>query len=372
MPYHLKEVLRRAGLFLLRASGTLAPSEQPTLDRLYRDFLGREVDPSGREAFGRFLENGGTPTDVALALVRSEEFVNRLLRENTSLPDIRQERPEAFRQALAGGHSVPVFEAKSPADFDWMESKILENGYYEVPGVWSFEVNVDKRLTAGMLAPLAGDGALEIGCSNGSLLVALSELGVRAEGVEISRLAIAKADAGIRARIHTGDLLTLPPLGPYDLVIGLDIFEHLNPNRLDAYLAALARSLHPGGFLYGNIPAIGHDPVFGTICPAYLDEWQPNVAAGELFSLLEVDERGYPIHGHLAWAPSAWWEKKYSAAGFQRERGIEEALHRKYGNLLQKYTPGRLAFFVFSFQRDDARVGRVIGEIERRPVAVRG
>ena len=71
-------------------------------------------------------------------------------------------------------------------------------------------------------------------------------------------------------RIHQGDLLTLPLAGPFDLVYGLDIFEHLNPNRLDDYLARVAALLADGGYLYAALPAFGDDPVFGLVFPMYL------------------------------------------------------------------------------------------------------
>jgi predicted TPR repeat methyltransferase len=44
--------------------------------------------------------------------------------------------------------------------------------------------------------------ALELGCAAGAVLAALDDLGVCAKGVEISSMAIGRADERVRARIH--------------------------------------------------------------------------------------------------------------------------------------------------------------------------
>ena len=83
----------------------------------------------------------------------------------------------------------------------------------------------------------------------------------------------------VRDRIHLGDLLDLDLPTDYDLVFGLDIFEHLNPNRLDKYLAAIHERLVDGGVLFAVVPAFGTDAVFGEAFPLYLDEWQADLDA---------------------------------------------------------------------------------------------
>jgi hypothetical protein len=37
-----------------------------------------------------------------------------------------------------------------------------------------------------------------------------------------------------------GPAASADPRRGYDLIFGLDVFEHLNPNRLDAYIVRLA------------------------------------------------------------------------------------------------------------------------------------
>jgi hypothetical protein len=243
--------------------------------------------------------------------------------------------------------SILVFDAASPADYDWLESSIISNGYYEQPGVWILEVDFDKRLVAEMIAAFAPSAALELGTAAGAVLECLDDLGIKAEGVEISAMAIAKAAERVRPRIHQGDLLALDLSSKYDLVFGLDVFEHLNPNKLDAYIARLSQITRDDGFLFCNIPAFGEDAVFGTVFPYYVDGWMQEADAGGLLRTLHVEETGYPIHGHLTWASAPWWGRRFEAAGFRREVDIERAFHGKYDGYMTKRSPARRAYFVF-------------------------
>jgi hypothetical protein len=262
------------------------------------------------------------------------------------------------------GQPILVFEAAGPADYDWLEAQIVQNGYYERPGVWNFGVDVDKRVMAEIVASFDPERALELGCAAGAVIECLEDLGVRAEGIEISAMAIARASSSVRSRIHTGDLLALDLPTSYDVVFGLDVFEHLNPNRIDAYAEHLAAITRAGGYLFCNIPAFGPDPIFGTVFPLYLDRWRREAEAGRHFSTLHVDDLGYPLHGHLIWADTTWWARRFEAQGFGREVEIERALHRKYDVYMDKRSRARKAYYVFSKQIDVATSRSVVERIE--------
>ncbi|MGH7319511.1 MAG: class I SAM-dependent methyltransferase [Candidatus Rokuibacteriota bacterium] len=248
------------------------------------------------------------------------------------LPDLRASRPGDYGESamLWSGEPLHTFTAQSPEDFDWLERMILENGFYERERIWGPEVNHDKRAIAEIVAAFAPARALEVGCNSGPVLQALEELDVYCEGVEISGLAIARAARGIRDRIHAGDLLGLDLVGRFDVVFGLDIFEHFNPNRLHDYLAKIAALLEDGGYLFAAIPAFSDDPVFGLVFPVYIREWYTEIGLGRHFRLIHVDDQGYPMNGHLIWADSLWWVTQFRQHGFHREEMIEHALHDKY------------------------------------------
>ncbi|MGH9411069.1 MAG: class I SAM-dependent methyltransferase [Vicinamibacterales bacterium] len=257
-----------------------------------------------------------------------------------------------------------VFNAALPSDFDWMEQQIISNKYYEAPGVWVFDADADKRLLAEMAACFAPARSLDLGCASGAVIECLEDLGITAEGVEISEMAIARAADRVRPRLHHGDLLSLDLAPGFDLVMGFDVFEHLNPNKLPAYLSRLAALMVEGAFLFCNIPAFGIDPVFGVIFPHYLDAWQRNSAEGRPFAQLHCDDLGYPIHGHLVWADSAWWAEQCASVGLTRETDVERAFHGKYDAHMKRHAPARLSYFVFSKQATAERRTELIQRIE--------
>jgi hypothetical protein len=347
--------------FLNRLKARFSPvleSDTAFIEAAFVEILGRPADPDGLNHYRRVLRDGLGRTAVLLDIMRSEESRAKLQPPpSSSLPDLRRLRPERYGAAIdrTNGDTIPVFEAETASDVDWLERAIIEHGYYETPGVWVLDVDADKRVVAEIIAGFAPARALELGCAAGAVLQCLLDYGVVAEGVEISAMAIARAPENVRGRIHHGDLLSLElaagPAGPpagYDLIFGLDVFEHLNPNRLDAYILRLAGLLDDGGFLFCNIPAFGEDPVFGTVFPLYLDRWQDDAAAGRPFSTLHVDQLGYPIHGHLTWADARWWQQQFERRGFHREPGIERALHAKYDRHMRRRSPARCAYFVFA------------------------
>jgi SAM-dependent methyltransferase len=346
-------------------------SDRVFVEEAYRAILEREADQDGLRFYTGLLREGHSRTAVLLSLARSEEFTSRLA-ARPAAPDIRHLRPSSYHADVDTRSGAPllVFEEQAAEGFDWLEAMILEHDYYERQGVWGFDVDVDKRVMAEAVAALGPRSTLELGCASGAVLRCLAERGVEAEGVEISRMALAKAPPEIRPRIHAGDLLQLDLPGPYDVVFGLDVFEHLNPNRLDAYLARVAALTRAGGHVFANIPAFGADPVFGTVFPYYLSGWAEDAAAGRVFSKLQVDEEGFPLHGHLVWADWAWWVGRFERQGLRRETEIEAALHRRYDSYLEKRSPARRSFFVFSKEGSAARAQALAAAIAAAPSTV--
>lgn len=342
-------------------------SDRTFLERAYREILGREIDQDGYDYYAKALREGHSRTAVLLGLVRSDEFTSRLAPPAPAIKAIRPFRTTQYAddEDRLNRTPVAVFTVREDADFDWLERMILENGYYERPGVWNFGIDTDKRVMAEILAAFGPQRALELGCASGAVVLCLHELGVAAEGVEISRLALERARPEIRGRIHAGDLLELALPGPYDLVFGLDIFEHLNPNRLDAYLARLVELMGPGGYLFANVPAFGDDPVFGPVFPVYLRGWTEG-----RFARIPVDEPGYPLHGHLIWADTGWWVARFEAQGLRRETSIEAALHRKYDTYMDKRSRARKAYYVFSKGNVEARTQAIVERVGTGPSRV--
>ena len=236
-------------------------SDTAFIETAYYEILGRRPDLDGLNHYRRVLRDGLGRTAMLLEILRSEEFRSKLEKSAAALrlPDLRQQRPERYASAIdrTNTQRIPVFDVESLSDFDWLESAIIDNGYYENPGVWVLDVDADKRVVAEMIAAFAPTRPLELGCAAGAVLECLQDAGIAAEGVEISSMAIARASPRVRERIHQGDVLTLALGRDYDMVFGLDVFEHLNPNRMDEYLSRLDQITTPGAFAFCNIPAFG-------------------------------------------------------------------------------------------------------------------
>ncbi len=325
-------------------------ADTAVLSRIWRELLQRDLDESGKRHWLQAMRNGLTSADVAIAVARSEEYTNRIAAEQFFLPDLRELRPDNYREVQIGGPDdcLSVFEAREPADFDWLEQAILDNGYYNKPGIWMNEINLDKKVMAEIIAAFSPERPLELGCSTGGVLKCLLDLGIRGEGLEISSRAKRDAYPEVRDSIHLGDLLTAELTAGYDLIFGLDVFEHLNPNRLVDYLKSIGKVLSADGWLFCNIPAFGNDEVFGEVFPLQIPSWKRDSSNNRPFADLHVDENGYPMHGHLIWAGSAWWVQQFELAGFHRQPDVERALHGKYDRFFETHAPARKSFFVFS------------------------
>lgn len=351
-------------------------SDTRFVEEAYRQILGRNADLDGLNHYRRILREGVGRTAVLLDIMRSDEFTSRLTGATSaqrSLPNLRSIRPDRYRDVIdrTNGQTITVFDVVSSSDFDWLEAAIAKHGYYEKPGVWNLRVDSDKRVVAEIVRSFTPHRALELGCAAGAVLDCLQDDGIVADGIEISAMALSHASARVRDRIHTGDLLSLNLERDYDLVFGLDIFEHLNPNRMATYVSRLSDITRDGAYLFCNIPAFGEDAVFGTVFPMYVDGWEQDAAAGRPFSALHVDDLGYPIHGHLTCADARWWSERFAAGGFSREIEIERALHRKYDAYMLARAPARRSYFVFA---KGAPAGRsaIIQRITAEPSKVLG
>ncbi len=367
----LKNILRQLAHWLMKISKIPAArdsSDEEFLDEVYQKFLKREIDAVGRDNYLKHLEAGRTRIDIIRDIVNSEEFVNKIIRDHIRLPSIKVEKPDQYQLAhdIYANQDIWVFKVKEMEDFDWLEKKIRENGYYEQPGVWSLQINEDKQLLADFISIFRPEKTLEIGCANGPLMKCLKDRGLYSEGIDISKSAIAKAYPEIRENIHLGDLLEISLPSSYDMVLGMDIFEHYNPNKLKDYISETYNLLDDGGYLFCNIPAFEKDPVFGEVFKKYIKEWEEDSLKNRCFRTVHVDDEGYPKNGHLIGASSTWWVEQFESAGFKREIEIEIIAHKKYDEAMKRILIARTTFYIFSKNPHPGKNSEIIEEFERR------
>jgi SAM-dependent methyltransferase len=104
------------------------------------------------------------------------------------------------------------------------------------------------------LVPPAGKDVVDVGCGDGALVRALTDLGAHVTGVEVSESQLATAierDDGRGARYLVGRAERLP-LGDasVDLAVFMRSFHHIPAEDLDAALAEARRVIRPGGAVY--------------------------------------------------------------------------------------------------------------------------
>jgi len=336
-------------------------SDETFLDYIYKKLLGREPDPHGKAVQLKFLREGNSRVSLLLNIIEAPEFVYKIVRDNIHayiqvLP-IKDEKPDHYQAIsdLERREKTWVFRVKEENDFDWLERKVIENGYYERPGVWSFIIDEDKQILAEMASEFNPRSVLDFGCANGAVLKCLKDRGIHGEGVEISRMALDKAFPDIRDEIHFGDLLNLSLPQKYDLVLGLDIFEHLNPHKLAGTISKIHGLLHEGGYLLANIPAFGRDKVFGEIFRVNYKDWEDDIAKARCFRTIPVDDYGYPKNGHIICADTDWWVSQFESVGWRRETELERAFHQKYNAPMEKITPARKSYYLFSKNADTSK-----------------
>jgi SAM-dependent methyltransferase len=345
-------------------------SDAEFVELCYSRFLHRSPDKVGGNASLQGLAEGLPRFDFVASLVSSPEYYKVLTKQifgAADLPNLQQLKPEKFDRVSVSYSAEPImtFRVDAPVDYDWLETMILDHGYYERPGVWSLAIDIDKRIIAEVIGHFAPKRILEIGCATGPVLKLLREMAIEAEGIEISHMAHALAYREVKKQIHFGDILNLPLQQHYDMIVGMDVFEHLNPNKMQRYLQRCYNLLVDGGFLFTNIPAFGSDRIFGELFPIYLPGWDADAEDKGLFSLLHVNEAGWPLNGHLAWATTNWWERHFQHAGFERETKIERALHTVYDGFFDTRAPARKSLFVFSKRCQPMRTESVTKSVYR-------
>ena len=239
---------------------------------------------------------------------------------------------------------MTIYVARTDPDIALMASLIEQHRFYDQLGVWSSVIDRDKKITAAIVRGLGAHSCFELGCFTGPVISLLADASVDVLGTEVSHLALAFAYPNIRTSIIFGDLLRSKIDRQFDVILCMDVLEHISPLRLDGYIEKILSVLAADGFIYFNSPMWGDDDMFTPSEEPYLDEWL-NVGDTSYWRHWPCDDKGWPIHGHLVWASPAWWEAKVAAYGLIRDRTVESIIHRRLTRFLE-YTPGRRTLFV--------------------------
>ncbi|HEV7506110.1 MAG TPA: class I SAM-dependent methyltransferase [Thermoanaerobaculia bacterium] len=172
------------------------------------------------------------------------------------------ERAErAFLETSPAG--VPLNPSRAPVSlltFDHFRQLPAEGGNPRIGHAGLFHEFIDYygEVRSDILPFVPADAreVLEVGCGRGVTGRLLQEtLGCRVTGVELNPV-VAREAARHLHRVIQGDVQDLEIEGGYDVVIALELVEHLV--ETEAFLARIQRLLAPGGRAILSIPNVGH------------------------------------------------------------------------------------------------------------------
>lgn len=181
------------------------------------------------------------------------------------------------------------------------------------------------------LGPLLGEGPLEIleiGAAQGRELVALSELGHRATGVEPWAPAIGVAERllakhGVTAPLYHAQGEQLPlPSNHFDVVLAFSVLEHVDD--LPRVLSEIHRVLKPGGVLWFN-SASAMSPLQEEIRYFPLFGWYPDPVKRKVMRWC-TDH--WPAAVNHTTKPALWWWTHGRAQKWLRDAGFSEIYDR--------------------------------------------
>jgi len=155
---------------------------------------------------------------------------------------------------------LAVMTVDRPAGQDWSAT-----GYRRHAG---FVAELGRPVIE-LLAPLAGERILDLGCGDGVLTAELAARGVEVVGSDASAALLAAAAAkGLETVLADGH--ALPFEAEFDAVFSNAALHWMT--RPDAVIAGVARALVPGGRFVGEMGGIGNVAAITTALRAVLGE----------------------------------------------------------------------------------------------------
>ncbi len=114
----------------------------------------------------------------------------------------------------------------------------------------------DRIRTAIKLIPRHSKEALDIGIGKGNLEILLSKLkpSLRLHGIDIASHRIKTLKAQIKGKFKTGSIYKIPFAKKFDVVIVLEVLEHLPPNRVFTAYKEIRKVLKEKGVSIFSVP----------------------------------------------------------------------------------------------------------------------
>ncbi len=131
--------------------------------------------------------------------------------------------------------------------------------------LWKEEKPCTDRIAEWIKANISTERVVDIGCGPGMLVYSLVEQGIDAVGYDI--------DERVNNKEHLKQISLFDLNDPADLVVCMEVAEHIKENLSDSVVDSIIRNMKPGGKLLWTAAAPGQGGV-GHINCQYKEYWQ--------------------------------------------------------------------------------------------------
>ena len=140
------------------------------------------------------------------------------------------------------------------------------------------------RIADRIVADIAPRRVLDAGCAMGLLVETLRARGVDAVGIDISSYAIDRVDESVKPFCRQGSIAE-PLDGRFDLIVCIEVLEHMPAAEADAALANFCR--HSDDVLFSSSPNDHREPTHVNVRPP--EDWAELFARQGFFRDVDFD-----------------------------------------------------------------------------------
>jgi len=157
----------------------------------------------------------------------------------------------------------------------------------------------------------ANGRCLDVGCGTGFMVERIADLRINVVGIDSSEMLIEHARRRLEvksssAELYVSDIQNIPQYGKFDLVLCLDVIEHLEHDR--EALSLLRQACLPDGKLILSVPALSHLYGERDVMLGHFRRYDKK----ELLS--KMTESGFKVHSCQFWnmigVPAYWFSER--------------------------------------------------------------
>jgi SAM-dependent methyltransferase len=204
------------------------------------------------------------------------------------------------------------------------EKSILKQEFYnfDYANEWVENSEPFKEMANYIKNTFAPKKVLDVGCGIGKLVDELRKLGIDAYGVEFSKDFINLSPC--KDYIYEGNIFDLNQTfeeNSFDVVICMEVLEHIPPTKLNVAIQNLKRITLKS--LVITMPSFGPNRYGYYGLPLNEKCWLRDARENTPFKNLVVDGNNIPDLGHISLATYKWWSMKFLKNGLIRNSSYE-------------------------------------------------